>query len=321
MNLRIFGISDSSTLQRLDETALSAAWQEDNQHRWIDIEAATQEELIELLAPLNLHEAIIKACLSSERGARFISHVSALYLEIPTHLGWNEPDKPYVSILCLNTTLITIHRDPLHTVEDIIRDLDVEIPLYARSSSALLYLFLVGIGRGNVDSALDVRAEAETLDQACHEHPELLDPRQISALRRKVSHCAAVHDDHIYTAGILQTVESEAFNVNQEAPHFRQLLKLAELSGRLIDGSESRVASLQRDYELSVQNSVDNRLQFLTVISAVFLPMTLITAIYGMNFNDLPAMGVPYGYIVVLVLLALSALATGAYLYWRGWFD
>lgn len=321
MNLRIFGISDRSTLQRLHETSLSSTWQQDTDHRWIDIEAATQEELKELLAPLNLDTAITDACLSHERSERFLSHVSALYLEVPTHLGWEEAEKPYLAILCLKTTLITIHRDSSHTVEDIVRDLNAEIPLYARSVSALLYLLLVEIGKCNVDSALDVRREAEALDQACHERLELLDPWKISMLRRKVSHCLAVHDDHIYTAGMLQTVESEAFNVSQESPHFQQLLKLAELSGRLIDGAEARVASLQRDYEISVQNRVDSRLQFLTVLSAVFLPMTLITAIYGMNFNDLPAMGVPYGYIVVLALLTLSASVTGGYLYWRGWFD
>ena len=321
MNLRIFGITDRSTLQQLEDTALSTAWQEDVEQRWIDIEAASREELEGLLAPLKLDKSIMDACLSKERTDRFISHVSALYLEIPTHLGWNEPDKPYVAILCLNTTLITIHRDPLHTVEEIIRDLNNEIPLYARSSSALLYMLLVRIGKGNVDSALDVRREAEILDQACHERPESLGSQQISSLRRKASHYSAVHDDHTYAAGMLQTVESEAFNVHQETPHFQQLLKLAELSGRLIDGAESRVASLQRDYEITVQNRVDRRLQLLTVLSAVFLPMTLITAIYGMNFNDLPAMGVPYGYLVVIALLAISALATGGYLYRRGWFE
>lgn len=321
MNLRIFGISDRSTLQRLDATTLSSTWQEDPEHRWIDVEASSCEELRDLLQPLNLDKAITEACLSHERSERFISHVSVLYLEVPTHLGWDQADKPYVAILLLKTTLITIHRDSSHTIEDIIRDLNAEIPLYARSVSALLYLLLVEIGKCNVDSALDVRREAEALDQACHERPELLDPQQISTLRRKASHCLAVHDDHIYTAGMLQTVESEAFNVSQESPHFQQLLKLAELSGRLIDGADARVSSLQRDYEILVQNRVDSRLQVLTVLSAVFLPMTLITAIYGMNFNDLPAMGVPYGYIVVLVLLALSALTTGGYLYWRGWFD
>jgi magnesium transporter len=66
---------------------------------------------------------------------------------------------------------------------------------------------------------------------------------------------------------------------------------------------------------------VDNRLRFLTILSSVFLPLTLISAIYGMNFNDLPAMNEPKGYLVVIALMLGTAGATGAYLYWRGWFE
>ena len=49
--------------------------------------------------------------------------------------------------------------------------------------------------------------------------------------------------------------------------------------------------------------------------------MTLISGVYGMNFEDLPGMGVPYGYFIVLLLMTLSACFTWAYLYRRGWFD
>lgn len=320
MNVRIFGIGDRSTLEPMHDATLSAAWQEDSQHRWIDVEAASEEELRAFLSPLDLHDAIQSAALQPERSVRFISHASALYVELPTHLGWDEIEKPYLSVLCLPTTLITIHRDRLHTIDDIIRDLDADIPLYDQTVSALLYCLLIGVSKCNVDAALDLRAEAEKLDQACHAAEETLEPRQIAVLRRKASHCSAVHDDHIYCAGVLQTVESKAFSVSAQGRHFQEMLKLAGLAGKLIDGAEARVASLQRDYENSVQANVENRLRFLTVLSAVFLLMTLISAVYGMNFNDLPAMGAPHGYLLVIALMLLSAGLTGGYLYWRGWF-
>ena len=41
---------------------------------------------------------------------------------------------------------------------------------------------------------------------------------------------------------------------------YRELLVLAELSRHLIGGTESRVEGLEREYELSVQRRVDNRL-------------------------------------------------------------
>jgi magnesium transporter len=321
MNVRVFGISDRATLQPLPEQEFSASWQDDETHRWIDIEAATQQELRELLAPLQLHETILGACLDAARSERFISHRSALYLEVPTHLGWDQEEKPYISVLCLPSTIITIHRDRLHSIEDIARGLDAEVPLYAQSASALLYYLLLQVGEGNVAAALDTRGDAERLDRDYHENPDKLDPQAIAALRRRVSHYAAVLDDHAYIAGVLQTVESGAFRVSQQGSFFHEMLRLSELSRQLVDGAGSRVADLERDHEMSVQRRVDSRLRFLTILSAVFLPLTLISAVYGMNFNDLPGMGVPYGYLVVVALMFATAGFTAGYLYWRGWFE
>ena len=63
MNVRIFGISDHSTLSPLPETTLLESWQYDATHRWNDIESATPEEISRLLAPLELHPTILEACL------------------------------------------------------------------------------------------------------------------------------------------------------------------------------------------------------------------------------------------------------------------
>ena len=169
MKVRVFGISSKATLQPLKETDLSASWQQDDTHRWIDVEAATQDELRQLLEPLDLHESLLNACLRPERSTRFISQTNALYFELPTHLGWDESEKPYLSVICLNTTIITIHRDPLHTMEDIMSGLDEEVPLLRPNLVGMLYYVLLEVGRCNVDAALDVRAEAERLDQISNE--------------------------------------------------------------------------------------------------------------------------------------------------------
>ncbi len=321
MDLRVFEISDEATLEPLAETALSAHWPQDETHRWIDIEAATPDELRELLAPLELPADILNACLCQDRSDHLISRRKALYLELPTHLGWDEPEKPYISVLCLPTTIITIHRDRLHTIEDIIHGLDAEVPLGSPTSSALLHFLIVQIGKQNIDAALQVRAEAERLDQACHEQVDALDPVQIDTLRRRVSHYASVQDDRMFCMGLLQSVDSQAFRASEHAQFIREMLPVSGISRQLIAGAEARVATLQRDYELTMQGRVDNRLRFLTMISAVFMPLTLISAIYGMNFNDLPAMGQPLGYVIVIGLMLGTAALTAGYLYWRGWFD
>lgn len=72
--------------------------------------------------------------------------------------------------------------------------------------------------------------------------------------------------------------------------------------------------SVQRDIEIAVQlhfssvaNHTNRVVQSLTVLSAIFFPLTLITGIYGMNFEYMPELKWKYGYFMVLGLLAVVA--------------
>jgi magnesium transporter len=53
----------------------------------------------------------------------------------------------------------------------------------------------------------------------------------------------------------------------------------------------------------------------LTIISAIFLPLTLITGIYGMNFRYMPELYHPLGY--PLTLLAMAIIALGEIVYFK----
>ena len=75
---------------------------------------------------------------------------------------------------------------------------------------------------------------------------------------------------------------------------------------------EAHADALQRDIEIAVQlhfASMSHRtnevVRTLTVISAIFFPLTLITGIYGMNFDYMPELRWHYGYHAVLALLTI----------------
>lgn len=75
-------------------------------------------------------------------------------------------------------------------------------------------------------------------------------------------------------------------------------------------------SNVERDVEAAVQlhfASVTHRtnkiVQTLTVISAIFFPLTLITGVYGMNFDHMPELGWRYGYFALLGLLLLVTVA------------
>ena len=74
-------------------------------------------------------------------------------------------------------------------------------------------------------------------------------------------------------------------------------------------------------YYSSVSNRLNEVMRTLTVISTIFIPLTFLVGVYGMNFDNMPELRSRNGYFVVWgVMIAIAA----ALLYWfkrRGWLE
>lgn len=81
---------------------------------------------------------------------------------------------------------------------------------------------------------------------------------------------------------------------------------------QVIDSTESyrdSISSLLDIYLSSMSNRTNDVVKVLTIISTIFMPLTFIAGVYGMNFEYMPELKWKYSYFVVLGLMLLSALA------------
>jgi magnesium transporter len=60
-------------------------------------------------------------------------------------------------------------------------------------------------------------------------------------------------------------------------------------------------------------------MKILTIVSAIFIPLTFIVGIYGMNFEYMPELKKKYGYATVLIVMAISAILMFLYFVKKGW--
>jgi magnesium transporter len=56
-------------------------------------------------------------------------------------------------------------------------------------------------------------------------------------------------------------------------------------------------------------------MKVLTVVATIFIPLTFIVGLYGMNFKNMPELDSPWGYPVVLIIML--AVAVGMLVYFR----
>ncbi len=72
-------------------------------------------------------------------------------------------------------------------------------------------------------------------------------------------------------------------------------------------------------YLSGVSNRLNEVVKVLTVISTIFMPLTFIVGLYGMNFEYMPELKSPWGYPAVIVLMAAIAISMLFYFRKRKW--
>ncbi|HUO86207.1 MAG TPA: magnesium/cobalt transporter CorA [Thermoanaerobaculia bacterium] len=73
-------------------------------------------------------------------------------------------------------------------------------------------------------------------------------------------------------------------------------------------------------YLSSLSHRMNEVMKVLTIIATIFIPLTFVAGIYGMNFDRMPELHWRWGYPVALVVMGATALALVAFFRRRGWF-
>jgi magnesium transporter len=95
----------------------------------------------------------------------------------------------------------------------------------------------------------------------------------------------------------------------------------------ILDADTSELEWLKRRIEvmrslidMHAQDRTNRRLGRLTVLSMVFMSVTFLARIWGMNFKSMPLMSSEYGYISALIIMLLISGGMYFYFHRKGWF-
>jgi magnesium transporter len=93
----------------------------------------------------------------------------------------------------------------------------------------------------------------------------------------------------------------------------------------LIETYRELTADLRDLHMTALSNRINETMRVLTIISTIFIPLTFIAGIYGMNFDpdsspwNMPELRWYWGYPVCLAAMAVAAVLLVGYFYRQGW--
>jgi len=137
--------------------------------------------------------------------------------------------------------------------------------------------------------------------------------------------------------------KNKIINIQKSIWPFRELInKLRNTSSKFIDKSNmvflndvydhmiqiidniqsirEMVSNMFDMYLSSISNKMNEIMKVLSIIGTIFIPLTFIAGIYGMNFKFMPELDFKYGYPVVLGVIGLTAIGMLIYFKIKKWF-
>jgi zinc transporter len=106
----------------------------------------------------------------------------------------------------------------------------------------------------------------------------------------------------------------------QDVERLRRAVERIEGIAQDLDSTQERSRLLQEEISNRVNEATSRNLYVLSIITAIFMPITLITGIFGMNVGGLPWLNHPVGFVWVMVVMIFTAAITLFVLHWRRFF-
>ncbi|MFP5113907.1 magnesium/cobalt transporter CorA [Bacillaceae bacterium C204] len=96
---------------------------------------------------------------------------------------------------------------------------------------------------------------------------------------------------------------------------YDHLMKLTDMVA-----SNQEVTSDMRENYMSIQsNRMNSIMMTLTVITTIFMPLTFIVGVYGMNFDHMPELHWKYGYFITLGIMVIIVMVMIFWFFKKGW--
>ena len=157
------------------------------------------------------------------------------------------------------------------------------------------------------------RAEAEAIDERTTEFPKRIYglKSELTSLRQSVVPLREV---------LARLLKGESRLIGRGVhPYLRDLSDHVMQVLDMVDSGRERLNGVL-ELHLAVQSHrMNDVMRVLTVVSTVFIPMSWLAGVYGMNFDDMPELHVRFGYFAAMGVMVGMALAMLAWFRYRKW--
>ncbi|ARU63419.1 hypothetical protein CBW65_22305 [Tumebacillus avium] len=304
----------SGKLSRVEKLAKP----EDGQSGWVHMETDDSEEKVKaVLKEFGAHEMAIRAVGEGSDRPRYSMFADHAYLSFYALDHKGEPNTE-IGILIGSNFLLTLAERKLPFLEEVRARIEA-VPEKMSDPARVLYAFLDLLAEQHLTYIDRIVLDVQSIEKKVFDNPFENEighrlhrwKRRLHKLRR------IVEEEH----SIVRTLGDPAFPYAEEETSF-YFQDLDHSYSRIVDAFDRLKDEMSSIFDLQMSLKSDHMnviMKTLTLVAAIFLPLTFMTGIYGTNFEYLPELKWRYSYFALWAVMLTVAGSLIFYFRKRRW--
>ncbi|MNW29827.1 Magnesium transport protein CorA [compost metagenome] len=293
----------------IDDIAMTVTPPEEGFY-WID---ADVDDLMVLQPLFSMHDLAVEDCLSEEEQRPKIEIYESHYFIVVNSIRFDDEE---IFLRALNIFLgrhfiITVTKQKINELR-MLKPILWEQEVHQPDRFMYLLVDLIVDNYFTVGDRIEVRIEK--LEEDILMHTKKTHLNEIIGLRSEILWLKKVLGPQKEVINTLNKRDLRLID-DQLQKYFSDIYENAVKISETFETYRDLMGNLREAYQSSIANRANEIMRVFTAITTIFIPLTLITGIYGMNFDNMPELHTQHGYYVVIGLMVL--LGTIMYLIFR----
>jgi magnesium transporter len=291
---------------------------------WISVTGIQDSEKIEAICNVfDIHSLVQEDVLNTQQRTKIEEFDHYLFVTFK-NLYWDQEnaciDSEQISIILAKNCLISFQETNSDLYTEIIKRLHTSMGnIRNRKSDYLLYKIL--------DTAVDqyfilidkIGDMVEDIEDETMHKPQAGTSQKIQSIKKELmllsKHILPVREAlNKLDSGNQDLIEDRTLK------YFRDVYDHTYQAYDTIENHRNLLSDLMNMYFTTMSNRLNQVMKVLTIISTIFMPLSFITGVFGMNFKVFPAIDNPNGYFYFWVISALVTVSMLIYFKKKRWF-
>jgi len=291
---------------------------------WLNFHSMAQkEELTKLCEHLGIDKLTIEDLFKGTKRPRLEEYPGYVFFSIVSALPTDKLSfslkKERISFIMGSNYLISFQEHISDHFPEVRERLELKKgKIRIKGPDFLLFRMLEAIIDNYMEVVDEIAVKIQDMDDLAIHYVKSETLRQIEWQKRKLVELRKIVQPMRELVTQLERVESHLFAA-ENAHYYDDLKDSCWTVVEEIDSQKQILDGMANLYYAVQGQRMNEIMKVLTVISAIFIPLTFIVGIYGMNFEFMPELHLKNGYYYVMAFMAILAAVLIFIFYKRGW--